>query len=174
MMRRLMLDLFELINAIVMSIPLHFCRKMWVKILVKEGKANCYLRHIRMHTPWRIHIGSDCVFNEHVMLDGRKGIEIGDHVDIGENVTIWTLQHDPDDNNHKVCGGKVVIENNVWIAPRSVILPGVTIGHGAVVATCSVVTKDVPPMTLVAGMPAKPIRQLKHSCQWQNNYKVYL
>ena len=84
------------------------------------------------------------------------------------------MQHDPDSDDHKVCGGKVVIEDNVWIAPRAVILPGVTIGKGAVIATCSVVTKDVSPMTLVGGVPAKEIRKLHHSCKWKNNYKIYL
>ena len=174
MMKRFLLDIFELLNSIVMSIPIHVIRKLWMKILMQKiGCSNCFLRHIRMHTPWRIRIGSDCVINEHVMLDGRKGLELSDSVDIGEYVTIWTLQHSVD-FNHGVCGGKVIIQDHVWIAPRSIILPGVTIGEGSVVATGSIVTKNVPPMTLVAGVPAKPIRILKHSSNWKNNYQVFL
>lgn len=174
MVKRFCLELFEIVNTIVFAIPLHVIRKLWVAIFIKSGYDNCFERHIRFHTPWRIKIGNDCVINQNVMLDGRKEIEIGNHVDIGEFVTIWSLQHDPDSDDHKVCGGKVVIEDNVWIAPRAVILPGVTIGKGAVIATCSVVTKDVSPMTLVGGVPAKEIRKLHHSCKWKNNYKVYL
>lgn len=154
MRKRFLLDIFELLNSIVMSISIHVTRKLLVKILIQKlGYSNCFLRHIRMHTSWRIRIGSDCVINEHVMLDGRNGLELGDSVDIGEYVTIWTQQHSVD-FYHRVCGGKVIILDHVWIAPRSIILPGLIIGEESVVATGSIVTKNVSPMTLVAGVPA--------------------
>ena len=175
MLKRVLLDIFELTNSIVMSIPLHFVRRLWMNMLLKEVGEKCvFLRHIRTHTPWRITIGNDVVINRNVMLDGRKGMVIGDSVDIGEYVTIWSLQHDPSDDNHCTCGDKLIIEDHVWIAPRCIILPGVKIGRGAVVATGAVVTKDVAPMTIVGGVPAVRIGELTHGCDFKNNYKVYL
>ena len=143
-------------------------------LLKAVGRKCVFLRHIRTHTPWRIMIGNDVVINRNVMLDGRKGIVIGDSVDIGEYVTIWSLQHAPSDDGHCTCGDKVVIEDHVWIAPRCIILPGVKIGKGAVVATGAIVTKDVPPMTMVGGVPAVKIRELIHECNYKNDYKAYL
>lgn len=89
------------------------------------------------------------------MVDG--GVKIGNNVDIAQEVNIWTEQHDYNSATYASTGGEVVIEDYVWIASRATILPGVTIGRGAVVASCAVVTKDVPSMAIVAGIPAKII-----------------
>jgi acetyltransferase-like isoleucine patch superfamily enzyme len=67
------------------------------------------------------------------------------------------LAHDVHSDVHADKGGDVVIEDHVWIASRATILPGVRIGRGAVVACNSVVTRDVPPMTIVGGVPARVI-----------------
>ena len=72
-------------------------------------------------------------------------------------VWIWTMEHDPQDSYYGVKGGAVTIEDYAWISCRVVILPGVTIGKGAVVAAGAVVTKDVAPYTIVGGVPAKKI-----------------
>jgi len=79
------------------------------------------------------------------------------NVTIASEAIIWTLHHDYNDLNFKTVGDKVIIEEYVWICSRAVILPGVTIGRGAVVATGSVVTKNVPPFAIVGGVPAKQI-----------------
>lgn len=85
-------------------------------------------------------------------------IEIGEYVVISEDVIIR------DSNNHMIrsedfkLSAPVIIEDNVWIGMRAMILPGVRIGEGAVIAAGAVVTKDVPPHTLVAGVPSKTIR----------------
>jgi acetyltransferase-like isoleucine patch superfamily enzyme len=111
------------------------------------------LRHGRS-----VFIGDRVVINKRVLLDGRGGqLIIGHDVDIAQETNIWTLQHDVHSDAHLDEGGDVVIEDHVWIASRATILPGVRIGRGAVVASCSVVTKDVPAMAIVAGVPAKVI-----------------
>jgi len=69
--------------------------------------------------------------------------------------------HDTNDLNNEGMSAPIIIGNNVWIATRAMILKGVTIGDGAVVAAGAVVTKDVKPFTVVAGVPAKLIKQLK-------------
>lgn len=103
----------------------------------------------------RIGEGSSIGFDNH--FDCRRGIEIGRNVDTATNVMIWSLHHDYNDANFCVKGGKVIIEDYVWLGSRCMILPGVTIGEGAVVAAGAVVCKDVEPYTVVGGVPAKVI-----------------
>ena len=110
-------------------------------------------------------------FNPDCHLDGRGGeLNIGEDVDIGPWTHIWTLQHDPNDPNHGTKEGAVTIGDHVWIASRATILPGVTIGRGAVVACGSVVTKNVPELAIVAGIPAKVIGERKNPLKYELNY----
>ena len=81
---------------------------------------------------------------------------------IGPKVNLITINHDPDpDNRSATYGRPIVIEDKVWIGINSTILPGVTIGYGAIVGAGSVVTKDVPAMTIVAGNPARIIKAIE-------------
>lgn len=98
-------------------------------------------------------LGSGYV-NEGVTLDCFNRISIGHNVVISKNVTIR------DDDNHEINQGRngtpsIIIGNRVWIGLNAIILPGVTIGDGAVIAAGAVVTRDVPPRCLAAGVPAK-------------------
>ena len=89
-------------------------------------------------------------------------ITIGDEVFIGPKVNLITINHDPNpDNRSATYGRPIVIEDKAWIGINSTILPGVRIGYGAIVGAGSVVTKDVPPMTVVAGNPAKFIKKIE-------------
>lgn len=92
-----------------------------------------------------------------VLLDARMGLELGENVVIAYESVIWTLNHDYNDSHFGNKGAKVTIDSYAWICSRSIILPGVTIGEGAVVASGAVVTKDVPPYSVVGGIPAKII-----------------
>lgn len=87
------------------------------------------------------------------------GITLGDNVQIGPNVTIATDNHDLKDHYILKCR-PVTINNNAWIGANATILPGVTVGENAVIGAGSVVTKDVPANTVVAGNPARVIRTL--------------
>lgn len=89
------------------------------------------------------------------MLDGRKGLQIGDNVTIAYEAIIWTLNHDYNDIHFCGKGNAVVIGNFSWICSRSIILPGIRVGEGAIVASGAIVTKDVPEYAIVAGIPAK-------------------
>lgn len=121
-----------------------------------------------------IEIGHNCIINNKVLIDSRGGIvHIGNNVDIGQETNIWTLEHDPNDYNHDVKGGAVIIEDYVWIATRVTILPGVKIGRGAVVASNSVVTKDVPDMAIVGGVPAKIIGMRKNELKYNLKYRPW-
>lgn len=90
---------------------------------------------------------------------------IGSHVNLAQGITVTALNHNFEDSEKRideqgVSTSAVVIEDDIWIGANAVILPGVTIGHHSVVAAGAVVTKDVPPHSLVAGVPAKVIKQI--------------
>lgn len=92
-------------------------------------------------------------------------VRIGSHVNLAQGITVTALNHNFDETNKRideqgVSTKAVTIEDDVWIGANAVILPGVTIGNHCVVAAGAVVTKDVPPHSLVAGVPAKVIKQI--------------
>jgi acetyltransferase-like isoleucine patch superfamily enzyme len=107
--------------------------------------------------PENIHIGERTTVGHRCTLDGRGGLKIGASVNISSEAMIWTAEHDLNDPQFRATSGEVVIEDYAWISCRSVILPGVNIGKGAVVAAGAIVTKSVEPYTVVGGVPAKPI-----------------
>ena len=102
-------------------------------------------------------IGEHTIIGHRAILDARDGIDIGNNVNLSTGVWIWTRQHDPQDPDFNEVGGKVVIGDYAWLSCRTTILPGVTIGEGCVVAAGAVATKDTPPWTIVAGVPARVI-----------------
>ena len=103
----------------------------------------------------RVFINAGCQFQD------QGGIEIGDDVLIGPQTIVATLNHDSDPEKRGGMIPKPVrICNKVWLGARVTICPGVTIGEGAIVGAGSVVTKDVPPRTVVAGVPAKAIKTI--------------
>ncbi|WP_345969908.1 hypothetical protein WCX72_11610 [Sulfurimonas sp. HSL1-6] len=111
--------------------------------------------HIR--APHKISLDEGTVIGHGTTLDGRNGITIGKNVNFSSEVMVWTMQHDYNDKKFCSSGGPVIIEDYAWISVRAIILPNVKIGKGAVVAAGAVVTKDVPPFTVVGGIPAKKI-----------------
>lgn len=111
--------------------------------------------------PRGIKIGEGTIIGYRTFLDGREKLEIGDHVDIASEVMIYNSEHDIHAEDMRAVEAPVKIEDYVFIGPRAIILPGVKIGKGAVVAAGAVVTKDVPEKTIVAGVPAKPIGKRK-------------
>ncbi len=104
-----------------------------------------------------VRIGRNTRINRGCTLDLRSGLTIGDNVSISPEVIILGGTHDPDDPMFDPVPGAVAIEDHVWIGTRAMILPGVTLGRGSVIAAGAVVTKDVAPLTIVGGVPAKPI-----------------
>lgn len=92
-------------------------------------------------------------------------VTIGSHVNLAQGITVTALNHNFEDPNKRIdeqgiSTTPVTIEDDVWIGANAVVLPGVTIGSHSVVAAGAVVTKDVPPHSLVAGVPAKVIKQI--------------
>ena len=120
-----------------------------------------------VRSPRNVRIGKHSSIGHHAILDGRKGLTIGQNVNLSTGVWIWTLEHDPQSPDFGTTGGPVVIEDYAWVSCRAVILPGVRIGKGAVVAAGAVVTKDVPPYAIVGGVPAKVIGQRDQNVSYE-------
>ena len=150
--------LYHFLIQIFMWIPCHPLRRLMCHIIMKRFvMSSAIQRNVEIRSPYRISVGKHTNINKQCVLDGRGGLTIGDNVDIAQEVNIWTEQHDYNSPIYKSVNKPVVIEDYVWIASRATILPGVTLGRGTVVACGAVVTKDTPPLSIVAGVPAKII-----------------
>ena len=143
-------------------IPSRKFRKLMYRLSgVKIGKGSTVHMWCNFYDPTHITIGEDTIIGDHAFLDGRDQLTIGNHVGFASSVMIYNSQHDIDDEHFRPISKPVIIEDYVFIGPRSIILPGVTIGKGAVVAAGAVVSKDVAPFTVVGGVPAVKIRDRK-------------
>jgi len=140
------------------NIPCHITRKFFYTISgMTIGKKSVVHMKARIYDPRGVSIGEDTLIGEQALLDGREKLSIGSHVDIASQVMIFNSEHDIHSEDFHAISQPVVIEDYVFIGPRAIILPGVTIGRGAIVAAGAVVTKDVEPLTIVGGVPSKEI-----------------
>jgi acetyltransferase-like isoleucine patch superfamily enzyme len=160
-------DDFELmiIHWISEHIPCYSLRKFIFQIAgIKIGPHSTVHMGARFFKLSGISIGEDTIVGYGAFLDGRRRLEIGNHVDIASEVMIYNSEHDINAEDFRAIEEEVVIDDYVFIGPRAIVMPGVHIGTGAIVAGGAVVTKDVPPFTIVGGVPAKLIgeRQNKH------------
>lgn len=151
-----------------------------------RGKHSVIHRSARMDTPpYRVFsLGNYSVIESFACINNAVGdviigdhtriglhntiigpVDIGNHVNLAQGITVTALNHNFSDTNKRideqgVSTNPVTIEDDVWVGANAVILPGVTIGEHCVVAAGAIVTKDVPPHSLVAGVPAKVIKEI--------------
>ena len=160
--------------------------RLLAPIYQHRGKHSVIHRSARMDTPpYRIFsLGDYSVIESFACINNAVGdvmignhtriglhntiigpVDIGSHVNLAQGITVTALNHNFDDTEKRideqgVSTNPVTIEDDVWIGANAVILSGVTIGNHCVVAAGAVVTKDVPPHSLVAGVPAKVIKNI--------------
>lgn len=153
-------------NHLIAHVPFFAIRMWWYRTLigVKAGPhaaifMNVYLYFYRpfYRCEQNVMIGNGSIINRGTTLDGRGGLTIGNNVSISPEVMLITSEHLKDDPDFGIRDRPIVIEDYAWIGSRTTILPGVTIGRGAIVAAGAVVTRDVPPHAVVGGVPARPI-----------------
>ncbi len=153
-------------NHVIAKIPVYAVRHAWYRHVLgmRIGPGSALLMDVYLYIRGRarpgrsgITIGRRSVINQQCCLDGRGGLTIGDNVDISPGVWILTDGHDMNDPQFREVLAPVTIGNHVWIGSRALILPGVSIGDGAVVAAGAVVTGNVDPYTVMGGVPARPI-----------------
>lgn len=163
---------YRYIDIRIGQIPSQHVRKWLYRHLfrVQLGKhaAIYYGSEIRMHC--RLSIGEGSSIGDRAVLDARNGIAIGRWVNLSTGVEIWTEQHQHADPWFRCISGAsygVKIGDRAWIGPRATILHSVSIGEGAVVAAGSVVTKDVEPFAIVAGIPARKIGERNRDLRYE-------
>src|SRR4030042_4506216 len=162
--RHIFLDLeLLLLNIVTSIIPLHSIRNLSLRIAgVRIGKHSFIHMGVRFYYPAGVKIGQGTIIGDHAFLDGRAPLKIGNHVDIASQVLIYNSEHDINSEGFDPVYGEVEIGDYVFIGPRAIILPGVKIGKGVVVAAGAVVTSDVKPFEIVGGVPAKVIGERKN------------
>jgi len=149
------------------GVYLHACQQgidIGARTIVMHG-AVLHVYNFRDLPHAGIKIGSDCLVGEYTVIRGQGGVQIGNRVYTSPFTQIIAVNHVFDDparpfTEQGITAEGIVIEDDVWLGSGCVITDGITIGAGSVVAAGAVVTKDVPPHTVVGGVPACPIRTI--------------
>jgi len=168
-----------ILNKLIARIPFAVVRVPLMRLYITIGNESNVLTNVEFldssFTRSQIQIGNNSIVNSRCILDGRGGkILIGDCVDIARETCIFTMEHDPNSDTYASRSGDVLIEDYAWVASRAIILPGVRVGRGAVVAAGSIVTKDVEPMAIVGGAPAQMIGVRTSKLLYRHRYFPYL
>jgi maltose O-acetyltransferase len=160
---------FYFVNHIVSHIPGYEFRHWFYKHIwgIQLGKGSSI--HLGTFlTGKNIEIGEYTAIGRRSYLDGRGGLKIGNCVSVSPDVQFLTASHDMNDPDFGNVFASIVVEDYVWIGTRSMIMPGVKLCYGCVVAAGAVVTKDVHSFAVVAGVPAKPIsKQRKQGMRYK-------
>lgn len=140
---------------LLVNLPSHHLRRFLMRLGgAKIGKGSSIHMGCRFFSLKEVKIGEDSILGSGIFLDGRSAIKIGDHVDIASEVMIYNSEHDINSDDFHATLAPVEIGDFCFIGPRAIILPGVKIGKGAVVAAGAVVTRDVMDFAIVGGVPA--------------------
>ena len=160
-------------NHVVCHIPSHNLRLWYYKNVMgfHIGKGSSIFMNCKFDCAKGLTVGSNSVVNSNCRLDSRGGLTIGDNVSISNDVVILTADHDLNSPDFAGRNKAVAIEDYVWIGTRAMILPGVSIAKGAVVAAGSVVSKDVEPFQVVGGVPAKLITTRNSKLRYKVSYQ---
>lgn len=161
-----------LANYIIAYIPSHNLRKAYCRYIMGYiiGKDSYIFMGAWFDTKRNFEMGDNSVINQNCRLDSRGGLTIGNNVSISADVCILTADHNPQSFTFEGRIRRVKICDYVFIGTRAMILPGITLGKGSVVCAGAVVTKDVGENIMVAGMPARPIKQRVETYDYVINY----
>jgi acetyltransferase-like isoleucine patch superfamily enzyme len=163
-------------NAWIGKWPSRTLRRSYLRMwLGRFGKGSNVQMGCTFLNGRKVFLQERCVLNFGTLLDGRvHTITIGSDCSIGPRASILTLGHDPQARNFANKGGDVVMGNRVWIGYGALVLPGVTIGEGAVIGAGSVVTKDVEPFSICAGIPARKVGERNPEIDYNLRYDPWL
>lgn len=162
-------------NKIIMKFPIRGVRLFWLKYIMrmKVGKKTFIDMDSYFMQPWKIKIGNHTHVNRDCFIDARNNISIGDSVSISHRVNLVTGAHDVNDEKFKYKGAPIIIGDYVFIGVGATVLQGVEIGKGAVICANACVTKNVPPFSIVAGIPAKVIGKRNESLNYTCNPQTF-
>ncbi len=158
-------------NLIYNWLPFFFAKNILLRFSgIKIGNNSYIHTKVKFFHLGNISIKNNSVINSGCYLDNRNKITIGSNVSIAHDTKIYTLGHDVNDPQFKHVGKEVTIDDYACLFSNVLVMPGVTIGEGAVVFPGSVVTKNVEPYTLVGGNPARPIGKRRRDFSYKLNY----
>lgn len=150
----------------------HFRKLLYKGLGVKMGKNVTIHFRAELRAPEKLSLGDGSIIGDNAILDARRGLTIGRNVNLSSNVSIYTLQHDhrdpyfglPSQDKVKL---SVEIDDRAWLGANVIVLPGVHIGEGAVCCAGCVVTKDVEPFAVVAGIPARKVNERPRNLKYE-------
>ena len=121
------------------------------------GRGLVIKPHVRIKYPWRLAVGDHCWIGEGVWIDNLADVTLGSHVCLSQGAYLCTGSHDHRRRTFDLITRPIRVEDGAWVAARTTLLPGVTVGANALVAGGSVVVKDVEAGAIVVGNPAAAI-----------------
>lgn len=162
--------LWEVVWLLLFRPTPRWCLNCWRRFLLRLfgariGRGVRIQGSARVWQPWRLSIGDYSWIDGRVSLYSADSITIGANAVISEGAFVCTASHDVGSATFDLVTKPIAIGDCAWIAARSIVLPGVTVGEGAVIAAGAVVTKDVPAWSIVAGNPAKFIKRRELKCE---------
>ena len=147
-------------NCVVSKIPSRHIRRWYYSILGADlNNESVIFRNVDILSPRKLSIDAGSSVGWHSLIDARGEIKIGKNVTVASYCKLVTGSHDINDSMFHAEFKPIIIGDYAWICTGATILQGVTIGRGAVVCAGAVVNRDVPPMTVVGGVPAKKIKE---------------
>lgn len=158
---------WAIVNAFVFPLVSNRYRKFLLKLFGAKIRLHVRIyRSAKIYAPWNLEIIGDhgpvCI-GPRVEIYNKDKVVFGNDIVVSQDSYICTATHDVTSPSMKLVTKPIIINDQVWIAAKATILPGVTIGEGSVVGACAVVAKDVPPWSIVVGNPAHIVgkRELK-------------
>jgi putative colanic acid biosynthesis acetyltransferase WcaF len=162
------------LNHLVNRIPLVGVRMRTYALMGLQfdevASANISLG-VEMWTGWRLKMGARSTIGQRCYIDARAGIRLDSDAGVSREACLLTATHVPDDPDFAGTLAPIHLERHAWIGMRALLLPGVRIGEGAIVAAGAVVTRDVEPYTIVAGNPAKPLRKRQEPMRYELDWR---
>lgn len=155
---------WEIMWAVAFRPTPRWCLNIWRRWLLgmfgaKVGKDVRMHGSVRVWQPWKLEIGENSWIDGDVGLYSVDLIRIGSNAVVSRGAYICTASHDISSERFELVTRPISIGDSAWIGARAIVMPGVKVGEGAVVAAGAVVTKDVEPWTVVGGNPARPIKR---------------
>lgn len=148
----------------------HFMYRRVFRMVI--GKDSTIHWRLVVFGPHLITIGKNVIIGNDCFIDGRFIVTFGNNINVGDHVHIYSGQHDPQTTDFGIKFAEVRICDHVYLGARCTILPGVTVGEGAVVAAGAVVHRDVEPYTMVGGVPARFIKERRRDLDYTLKYHL--
>ena len=154
---------WAIVNAFVFPLVSNRYRKFLLKLFGAKIRLHVRIyRSVKIYAPWNLEIigehGPVCI-GPRVEIYNKDKVVFGNDIVVSQDSYICAATHDVTSPSMNLVTKPIVINDQVWIAAKATILPGVTVGEGVIVGACSVVSKDVPPWSIVVGNPAEVVKK---------------